>query len=276
MRLGVGDTPSPTAFDALAGDYDRTFTRTTLGCLLRARVWATLADAFSPGDHVLELACGTGEDAVLLARRGIQVTATDGSAAMVSQAKAKAEMVDVADLITIQKCSLQEIIGGEFKQCPSSAIRHPFDGAFSNFGGLNTISDWRGLAASLSTLVKPGGMVILVLMGPVCAWEMAWYAGRGRFRTAFRRFGDSASAQVGEAVIPVWYPSAKKLRVDFSPWFEHVETASLGLWLPPSYLGHLVDRWPNFFAQLNRLEQATARLTTGWGDHYVSVFSRRK
>ena len=48
--------------------------------MLRGRVWQTLERTFTPGQHILELACGTGEDALWLAQRGIQVTATDGSA----------------------------------------------------------------------------------------------------------------------------------------------------------------------------------------------------
>jgi hypothetical protein len=58
------------------------------------------------------------------------------------------------------------------------------------------------------------------------------------------------------------------------PWFTHQETQSLELWLPPSYLGHFVNRRPGLFRRLNRFEEATARLTGGWGDHYIIVFRR--
>jgi hypothetical protein len=53
-----------------------------------------------------------------------------------------------------------------------------------------------------------------------------------------------------------------------------METRSLGLWLPPSYLDHLVNRWPGVFSQLNGFEAAAARLTSGWGDHYIVCFER--
>ncbi|NJN98346.1 MAG: class I SAM-dependent methyltransferase, partial [Anaerolineales bacterium] len=87
MRTAI----SPTAFDAFAAAYDDDFTHSLLGQLLRPRVWDILAQHFSAGQHVLELTCGTGEDALWLTRRGVHVTATDGSAAMVRQAEAKAE-----------------------------------------------------------------------------------------------------------------------------------------------------------------------------------------
>jgi SAM-dependent methyltransferase len=290
----VKQKPIPIAFDAYAGDYDSDFTYSILGRLLRARVWEKLRQHFAAGQHMLELACGTGEDAVWLAKQDIYVVATDGSGDMLRVARTKTEAAGVSERIAIRQVSLQQIAGGFFSQGGSEALagsyrakeaevstprsvgRGPiFDGIFSNFGGLNTIGDWRSLAKSLSKIIKAGGKVILVPMGPLCPWEIAWYVGHGQPKAAFRRFGGNALAQIGPAVIPIWYPSAKRLRVDFAPWFEHRQTESLGLWLPPSYLDHFVDRWPRLFAKLSQFEQAMAYLTKGWGDHYIIIFQRR-
>jgi SAM-dependent methyltransferase len=277
-------TFSPTAFDAFADAYDDDFTHSLLGQLLRPRVWDILARHFTAGQHVLELTCGTGEDAVWLARRGVHVTATDGSAEMVKRAKAKAEAAGVAredeeakgrGSVEVRQVSLQEVIEGYFGGQPSVVGGHLFDGVFSNFGGLNTIGGWRDLAAALAEVVKPGGVVILVPMGPVCPWEIFWYLAHGRPRTALRRFAqEGATAKIGDSVIPIWYPSAQRLQADFAPWFQCRRTESLGLWLPPSYLDHWVNKWPALFRWLNRVEKATARLTGGWGDHYVAIFER--
>lgn len=260
-------TTDPTAFDAFAHDYDADFTHSRLGRMLRPRVWAHLAGHFAAGQHVLELACGSGEDAVWLAQRGVRITATDGSAEMIKVTQAKAKAAGVEANLIARQVSLQAISGGHFNQV--------FDGVYANFGGLNTIPDWKPLAEALAKIIRPGGKAILVPMGPFCPWEIAWYLGHGRLKEAFRRFGGSAPARIGEAVIPIWYPSARRLRADFSPWFAHLHTESLELWLPPTYLAHLVNRWPGLFDRLNRLEQRTAHLTKGWGDHYISLFERK-
>jgi SAM-dependent methyltransferase len=242
-----------------------------LGQLLRLRVWAVLARYFQPGQRVLELACGTGEDALWLARQGGRVTATDGSGEMVRLAQAKAAHAGLNHLITVEQLTLQQISRG----LPPAGNNRPFDGAFSNFGGLNTLPQWQPLAQALARLVKPGGWLVLVPMGPVCPWEIGWYLAHGQAFTAFRRWRRAgAPARLGNVTFPVWYPSPRRLRRDFSPWFRCRRVESLGLWLPTSEMGHWVTRRPGLFARLNRLEQAAARLTRGWGDHYMMSLER--
>ncbi len=279
---------NPSAFDAFAPTYDTDFTHTRLGQLLRQRVWRVLAQQFHAGQHILELACGTGEDAVWLAQQGVNVTATDGSAEMVEVTAVKARQAGVADRVTTVQLSLQDFAqSGHPKPEVQSPITHhasrithhalpitDYDGILSNFGGLNTVNEWRPLAASLAQLVKPGGKVVLVVMGPWCPWEVGWHLLHGEWGTAVRRFYTSAPAVIGNSAIPIWYPSARRLRQEFAPWFHHLYTESLGLWLPPSYLGHLVERWPRLFTRLHQWERHTARLTGGWGDHYILVLQK--
>lgn len=257
----------PAAFDAFAADYDAQFTHTPLGRVLRARVWEVLARTFQPGQRVLELACGTGEDAVWLAQRGVRVTATDGSPAMIALTQRKAQAAGV--MVTTHCLSLQDIAVG----CGALVTDAPFDGVLSNFGGLNTLPAWGELAQTVETLLRPGGRAVLTPMGPFCPWEMAWYGLHGDRRRALRRWGQ-ATAQVGSADIPIWYPSARALRRAWAPAFRPRETRALGFLLPPSYLGHFVARWPRLFAAFNQVERRLAPLLGGWGDHYILVLER--
>jgi SAM-dependent methyltransferase len=193
---------------------------------------------------------------------------------MVRIAAAKAARAGLLDMISFHQGSLQRVAGGQHPDSAFTLQDARFDGAFCNFGGLNTINDWESLAQSLARLIKPGGRIILVPMGPYCPWEVCWYAAHGQPRKAFRRFHSPVNARLSEKSIPVWYPSAKRLRKDFSRGFRYLRTESLGLWLPPSYLKKLPEMWPNLFVKIDYIEAKTARLTGGWGDHYAIVFER--
>jgi SAM-dependent methyltransferase len=254
----------------VAESYDAAFTYTSLGRRVRSAVWERLATVFPQGSRVLELGCGTGEDAVWLASRGVHVTATDASAAMLAVAEEKAARAGVAHHISAAPLDLER--AGD---APSFS---PFDGAFSNFGALNCLRDRRALAEALSRWVRPGGRVVLVVMGPVCAWEIGWYLAHGRPGKAFRRLRTGIRGHIGAgAMVRVWYPSPGRLRAELEPWFRHRETVAVNVLLPPSYLADLMERQSAAFDRLARLERRIAGRfpSPSLADHYLSEFERR-
>ena len=74
------------AFDSLAERYDDIFTNSLIGRAQRHAVWTVATQTFQRGDHILELNCGTGEDALFLARLGMSVFACDASEKMIAVA----------------------------------------------------------------------------------------------------------------------------------------------------------------------------------------------
>jgi SAM-dependent methyltransferase len=260
-------------FDAAAANYDAGFTRTRLGRWLREAVRARLARSFRPGERVLELGCGTGEDAVWLAGRGVRVVATDASPAMLSVARRKADRTGTADRLRFAPLDL----GSAGAWAERDDLAGEYDGAFSNFGALNCLPDRSHLASALAGLVRPEGQVVLVLMGPLCPWEIAWHLAHGRAGTAFRRFRSGIRAHVGGGkTVRVWYPSPRRIRREFRPHFRHLETVGIGALLPPSYLGHLADRSPGVFERLSALDGRIGnRFPWTWlNDHYLVRMER--
>ncbi|MBP7687644.1 MAG: methyltransferase domain-containing protein [Thermoflexales bacterium] len=259
---------SETAFDAVATEYDRDFTATPLARLLREQVWARLGAHFQAGDYVLELNCGTGEDALWLAQRGVQVTATDVSTAMLNVTERKARDCGVSDLIETSVLDLT---------APFALQAVKLDGAFSNFGGLNCVNDLQPLAAFLANRIKPRGQLILVPMNRWCAWEIVWHLLHRQFRTAFRRLRrDGVEANVGRDTVHVWYPSIRILRQTFAPHFQLRRVIGLGVWLPPSYLEPVITKRPTLFRRLQRCDQLTRNR---WpfshiADHVILEFER--
>jgi SAM-dependent methyltransferase len=255
-------------FDAVATGYDASFTDRRLGRWLRDAVRERLAAAFASGSRVLELGCGTGEDAVWLAGRGVHVTATDSSAAMLEVAREKAKRAGVAERVST--------ISLDLRRPADAPALASFDGAFANFGALNCVGDRRPVEEAFARWVRPGGALVLVVMGPVCAWEIAWHLAHAKPRQAFRRLRGGAPAHVGSgATVRVWYPSPRRLRAELAPWFRHRETAGVGVLLPPPYLDELVERHAEGFARIRRLERRIERRSAWLADHYVGVFERR-
>jgi SAM-dependent methyltransferase len=265
-------------FDAVADQYDASFTDRRLGRWLRAIVWHRLDTAFLPGEHLLELGCGTGEDAVRLAQRGCAVTATDVSPAMLETTRRKAERARVAERVCVQPLDLNEGVDDESASQWNQLPEHAYDGAYSNFGPLNCVEDRPALARALAGVIRPGGKLVLVVMGPLCPWEVGWHLIHGKPRAAIRRFRAGDAARVGEdRTLRVWYPSQRRLQREFAAYFRPLEAAGVGLLLPPTEMGHLVDRWPRFFKRLAALDSRfAAGLPWRWlNDHYVLVLERR-
>ena len=85
-----------TDFDAAAAGYDTSFTHAVIGKAQRKRVYELLADVLqkSAPQKILEVNCGTGEDAIWLAEQGFDVVATDLSEKMIGVAQNKSDMAN--------------------------------------------------------------------------------------------------------------------------------------------------------------------------------------
>lgn len=267
---GATDQPA-SPFDLMAPGYDDRFTRSLIGRLMRQAVWRHLDTAFAPGDRVLELSCGTGEDAVYLGRRGVRVIATDVSEGMLAVARAKVAASGLGASVHVARLDLHELAQPEALELFTGA---PFDGALANFGGLNCVADQRGLAAGLARLLRPGAPALLCVMGPLVPWEWGWYLGRGEPRKALRRLRPGG---VRWRDLTITYPSIGALRRAYGPWFTPVRVSAIGALLPPSYVEEWARGRPGLTWALHRFE----RLMEGvpplpWlADHYLVELRRR-
>ena len=210
--MTAGALPSP--FEALAASYDETFTSSRIGTRMRRAVWRRLDAAFVPPSRVLELGCGTGEDAVHLAGIGVFVLATDSAEGMVAEARAKVERAGVADRVTTRTLD-----AGRLDEID---LDGPFDGAFSNFGALNCVPDLAAVSAGLFRHVRPGGRVLLCLMGRYVPWEWGWFIAHGDRKAAFRRLARGGAQWRG---LRVGYRRVRALRRLFSPGFVSMKSA---------------------------------------------------
>lgn len=298
------------AFDTVAHDYDAEFTDQLLGRWLRECVWKHTP--FTAPMYILELGCGTGEDARHFARMGISVLATDASTEMIAVAQAKnippnGISVSTDEPIpplhemgrglgggdenapTTRMSPLQSDshgLGGEvsfmqldLNNLPNSPISDTqFDAVFSNFGVINCVENRAELAKFIYQHIKPNGMAVIVAMTRTCPIEIVWHILHLRPRQAIRRFFGGRMVDVGGGgALQVWYPTHRQLRREFAKSGLRLERmVGIGVTLPPSYLAPLVQKYPRFWGFMRRLEHRLARIFpfTRLNDHTLMVFRR--
>jgi len=264
----VNWSTATSAFDRVADSYDDLFTRTVIGQAQRKQVWRRLLRVFAPNNRILELNCGTGEDARFLALRGRSIVACDASARMIAIAGARTQQEAKGADITFRQIA-NEDLGVLSRQ-------KLFDGAYSNFSGLNCMADLQPVARNLASLVRPGGRVLLCLWSRVCVAELVWYLIHGQASKAFRRFTGKATARIGEFHINVSYPTVGDVQRIFSPWFQLERRSAIGLFVPPSYVEGWAREHGTILAHLEKMDRLFARLPVfrDVGDHVLLEFTR--
>lgn len=264
-------------FDGVARDYDAQFTDTSIGKAQRARVWQSLRQSgLAGGDkplRILELSCGTGEDACRFAAEGHEVLATDASETMVAVAAEKAKKRGQS--IKTLHCSIEEVA--------SRLEGEQFDLIFSNFGGFNGLnreSGWPATIRGLQQLLKPDGKVVLVIMSRFCLWESWYFFLKLKWGSMFRRSTKKAvKVSLGpDEFFDTWYYSPRDLKNLLKADFNKKKTRPIGFFIPPSYLEPFFQKRPRLLGFLARWERAwgNAGFLSAWSDHFYVEFEKVK
>jgi ubiquinone/menaquinone biosynthesis C-methylase UbiE len=260
-------------FDSLATRYDSIWTSGSIGRLQRQQVWRETQTLFRSGDRVLEIGCGTGVDAVHLAKAGICVHAIDVSVEMLAIARARIEQEGVKDRISLEHRAIEQL-----KDFQGS---REFDGAFSNFGAFNCVRDLKETALAMAKLVRPGGKLVLCYINRFCLWEIAWYLCHSQPDKAFRRLSAGAggleASLHSDSKMRVFYPKAKELISHFQRHFSYTSSCGIGVFIPPSFMEDWVGKRPKFLWSLALLDRTLRYwpILRGVGDHRLLVFARR-
>ena len=211
MNIPV-DHANEAYWDLIAENYDHNFPETVIGRVQRDAVWHELDRAFQPGMRILELNCGTGIDAVHLAKLGVRVVACDLSSKMIDAARRRLSAAFLDGLVDFRVLDTEKI--------ETLIVDAPFDGAFSNFSGLNCVQDVSRVAENLSRLLKPSAQILLCMVGRFSPWETAWHLAHGKPVVALHSFKRKPTAGLSSrGTVSVHYPSVRDVRRMFAPKF---------------------------------------------------------
>ncbi len=267
-RARLRDTQD--AFDSVAADYDGPRGNNSLIQDMRDEMWRWLSKTFAPGSRLIDLGCGTGLDAVHLAKLGFRITATDWSPQMVARTIDRARRESVDNQVQALTLGAHEL--------PRLEGESTFDGAYSNLGPLNCVPDLGDVSKGCARLLKPGGALVFTVIGRVCPWEIVHYAWRRRWPRIKIRFARNV-VPVGMNKHTIWtrYYTPREFYRAFAPDFTLEHYRGLCVFAPPPYLTWVRDKHPRLYAGLWWIDRHTA----GWpilrsiGDHFLIVMRKR-
>ncbi len=213
-------------------------------------------------DKILELNSGTGIDAVFLATIGFNIHCTDISEGMLSKLNKKNAELELHDLITSQQLSFIDL---------DRLYGNTFDYIFSNFGGLNCAENLLDIFKHFSQILNPGGKVTLVIIPPICPWEITLFL-RGNFSTAFRRLSrNGVTANVEGIKFTTYYHSVVQTIKALGPNFRIIEIQGLASISPPPYMINFPKRFPRLYKTLTRIDEKLSHTFpfNRWADHFI-------
>src|SRR5579871_1255964 len=219
------------AFSKQALIFDVIYSEDKIIQYKRDRVRNQVLKLLPANSSILELNCGTGEDAVFFTKLGHYVHATDISEGMQQALKEKIKKNNLEDSVSHELCSYTDL--------ENLNQKGPYDMIFSNFAGLNCSYELEKVLSSFDSLLKPGGVAVLVLLPKFCLWETLLIA-KGKLKTATRRWfsNKGRKAHIEGEFFKCWYynPSYVKKRIKDN--YEVLDIEGLCTIVPPSYIKH--------------------------------------
>ena len=175
----LSDTQVRAMFDRIARVYDRMNSVMTAGMHHRWRRRAAELAQVGPGSTALDVATGTGDLAIELARSGAEVTGSDFAPGMLEIARSKAP-------------------GLHFEEGDALNLVHPdgsFDAVTVGFGARNFADLDRGLR-EMTRVTRPGGRVVVLEITTPSKPPLSWF---------FRAWFDRVVPQLGRLADPDAY-----------------------------------------------------------------------
>jgi demethylmenaquinone methyltransferase/2-methoxy-6-polyprenyl-1,4-benzoquinol methylase len=173
-------------FDRIARVYDRMNSVMTAGMHHRWRQRAADLARVGPGSTALDVATGTGDLAIELARRGAEVTGSDFAPAMLEIARRKAP-------------------GLRFEEGDALDLAYPddsFDAVTVGFGARNFADLDRGLG-EMARVARPGGRVVVLEITTPTKPPLSWF-----FRAWFDRVVPLLGRVAGDSDAYTYLPSS--------------------------------------------------------------------
>lgn len=253
------------AFDKYSTLYDEHFTNSLIGKVQRQQVYSALSKVIENKETVLELNCGTGEDAIWFYNKNKKILATDVSKGMIDVASNKKSGIDFK-IININNINI--------------LMPQKFELIFSNFGGLNclTKNELIQLAINSNNLQDINSRLVFVIMSSSCWWEKLYYTLKKDRLSAHRRSRkEGVETTIDNVKFKTYYYSPKEMTTIFSTYYKLHHVKPIGFFVPPSYLEGYFKKHSLLLKTLKLLDEIACKFSflSNYADHYILILDKK-
>lgn len=250
-------------FSKISHRYEQLNSTTGLINWKRKRIRKHFTNILNTNGTILEINCGSGIDAIYLAKKGYTVHATDAADGMIDYVRSKINSEKLENSLSCEILTFNELHKLNEKK---------YSHIFSNFGGLNfcTLNELDGIFKSFLKILEPNGTITLVIMPKICLWEfLRVFKGN---KNAFRRLKkNGVMANIEGEKIKTYYHSFKDVKSLLSDNFSNFKAENICFIGPTSNRANFVEKRPVLFKIVKVLDKVSNMVPffRGCGDYYV-------
>jgi len=255
-------------FSKISHHYEELDKTSSLISWMRYRVRKHLKKHTLPKSKILEINCGSGIDAVYLAKKGYHVHATDIASGMIDYVTSKIE----TDNLTNLSCELLSYL--DLDKLKPQKYHH----IFSNFGGLNCSSETelKSVFNSAYNLLETNGKLTLVIMPKICLWEfLKIFKGD---KSAFRRLKkNGVLANIEGEKVHTYYHKASSIKKLLSTNFHDFKVENICFLAPTGNRVDFPKNHPFLFKILSSFDTISNKIPflKGMGDYYILTATKK-
>ncbi len=261
------------AFDSAAEEYDFTINQNFINRWIRQKSITELLKLTHGEDILLEIGCGTGAEAVAVAREVSEIIATDISEQMIQILEKKVNAKGLESRIFPFKVRASEI-----SKVASVLGDRKIGVAYSFNGALNCEPELERFPSELSNLMRDGGFFVCSVRNTLCLSEAVLHGLALQFDKMAPRKRQPLMVSVGGRDIPSTYYSPSEFIRLFSSHFELRRLIGLPAILPPAYLSDRYVKVRSTVGFVERIENViSSRFPFNrFGDQSLFVFQKRR
>lgn len=250
--------------DNIAEGYDDILSNNAFSEILRSIFQKRLLNNLPSESKILDLGCGTGEDALFLASKGFIVTGIDISEKMISIAKSKTLKKNMKENIIFFCCDMVQFIEKDTGN---------YDGIISNFNAVNYVKDMDSFAKSVSGLLNANGKIIFTVLNKICCSEILYSFITLRFSRAWCALFNRKKYILTE--LNLYFPCS--FRKYFEKYFTIKKITGVGIIIPPHNLVGLYKRLSFAIPFLLKCEKLIVSLFPFYflSDHYIIEMQKK-